>query len=274
MAGSRLARGLIALGLALALGASATPTSAQSEGASDDAVQFYRRGREHFRAGRYREAIADLERARLLDPGAPTLVYNLARVHELLGEIERALLYYNEYVRMLPPEEDGARERAVETIRRLEGARETVAPAVPSTPTDEQQTQLDPVVVVQERGVADELFWITAGVSGALLVGGIAVGLSALSAESAAADTVLGEVRSDGTGVNDLEDRRLHEANADDRAIVADVLFAGSVLAAVGAGLLYVLRTEDIETRERYEGTEAFVSMSHREAMVGLRGSL
>jgi len=49
---------------------------AQQPGAGTEqaqAVEFYRRGREHFEAGRYRDAISDLEQAVILDPSSPML---------------------------------------------------------------------------------------------------------------------------------------------------------------------------------------------------------
>jgi tetratricopeptide (TPR) repeat protein len=66
-----------------------------------EAIDHYSRGRAHYQAGRYREAVIELEQALALDPGSPNLVYNLARVYELLGRIDPAIANYERYRSML-----------------------------------------------------------------------------------------------------------------------------------------------------------------------------
>ena len=70
-----------------------------------EALTHYNRGRELYQAGRYREAVVELEDASRLDPGSANLVYNLARVYELLGELDLAIRHYQRYRAMLPPTE-------------------------------------------------------------------------------------------------------------------------------------------------------------------------
>src|SRR5262245_24814610 len=77
----------------LGLGLMASPVAAegvQTGGRTppDAAIQHYSIGREHYQAGRYREALNELEQAVRLDPASPNLVFNVARVYELLGEID------------------------------------------------------------------------------------------------------------------------------------------------------------------------------------------
>ena len=48
-----------------------------------DAMVLFESAREHYRAGRYEEAAEELERALVLDPSAPTLLFNLGRVYGL-----------------------------------------------------------------------------------------------------------------------------------------------------------------------------------------------
>ena len=80
----------IARGLAVSLFASLlSSTVAQAEEHQTTereppagAIERYNRGRAHYQAGRYREALAELEKALALDPNSPNLVYNVARVYE------------------------------------------------------------------------------------------------------------------------------------------------------------------------------------------------
>jgi tetratricopeptide (TPR) repeat protein len=89
---------------------------------SPEAVQLaqekYARGKELFRAGAYREALAEIEVAHHLDPTAKQLVFNLAVVHTKLGEFAAALDSLEDYLKM---DLDAAeRERAVAMKERLE----------------------------------------------------------------------------------------------------------------------------------------------------------
>src|SRR5262245_38941542 len=77
----------------------------KSPGPPPEALAHYNRGRAHYQAGRYREAVVELEKALSLDPQSPNLVYNVARVYELLGDMERSIAFYERYKRMLPAQE-------------------------------------------------------------------------------------------------------------------------------------------------------------------------
>jgi tetratricopeptide (TPR) repeat protein len=235
----------------------------------DEAVDFYRRGREHFAAGRYREAIADLERALILDPSSATLVYNLARVHELLGELDASIQYYNQYLGMLGGDETDERSRVEETLGRLQGARRQVAESGAQQTSGDLTTdphELNRPILVEERGVADVPFWITAVGAVALLAGGGIVGIVALSEESAAETCILGATCT-------LAERDDAADLADNLALGADVLFVAGGVAAIAAGLLFALRTRQVETYPDYDATMAFFTADQHGALAGLRGT-
>ena len=254
---------LLSVGLAL----SSLDARAQDREPPSEAVEFYRTGRAHFAAGRYREAIVDLERALTLDPGSATLVYNLARVHELLGELDPAIEYYSSYVRLLPDSEREEKERIRETIRRLEGARGQVESAPPpATPPEGWDEEGEPRWVT-ERGVADLAFFVAGGATAALLVAGGILGLLALDRESAAERFVLG---SDGT----IEQRDAIANEADNFAVAADVLLFGAAAGAITTALLYMLRTRTYEVLAEHDAATAFVALERDGALVGLRGAL
>lgn len=194
-----------------------------------EALEHYNKGRAHYQAGRYRQAVGELELALRLDPGSPNLLYNLARVHELLGDIEQSIGYYERYRSMLPPSETAEHQRVTGAIERLRGAKQHVAKPVQKPPP--------PVLVPLERGVADGTFWTVATFSLAALAAGITTGTLAVREERAARDFVLGI---DG----DDEERRSIAQRADRLALASDGSLAAGAVGALTSVLLYALRSK------------------------------
>ena len=196
------------------------------------ALEHYNRGRAHYQAGRYRQAVVELERALQLDPTSPNLMYNLARVHELLGDIERAIGYYERYREMLPPSEQEERQRVAGVIARLRGAKQHVVRPRATEPPP-------PVLVKTERGVADAAFWTVATLSVAALAAGAVTGRLALREEQNARSFVLGK---DGT----LRERDDVADKADRLALASDGSFLLGAVSGLTAILLYALRTKPV----------------------------
>ncbi len=230
-----------------------------SHGDSDDrpppaeAVEFYRRGHEHFRAGRYREAVEDLTRAMQLDPSSPTLVYNLARVHELLGDYDEAIASYHRYAALLPPDQAGEHERVRETLARLEGARSHAAAQTETPPPQPPADfELNRPVIVEEHGVADALFWIPASVTGAALLSAFTLGVIALTQRSALDDYTVGLP---GTCITNDSCDDSWDGRADqvrNLALASDLLFGAAAIGGVASFLLYILRSQPVETFPDY----------------------
>lgn len=84
-------------GPALAQPSAGDRPDAASKGALAQARAHFRAASEHYRAGRFREALRGFELAERLMPG-PELWFNIARTHEQLGEIEDAITSYERYV--------------------------------------------------------------------------------------------------------------------------------------------------------------------------------
>jgi tetratricopeptide (TPR) repeat protein len=88
------------------------------------ARKHFEKARSYYGQGAYREAIAELEAAHVLDPSAKDLVFNLGVVHEKLADIDDALRWFRLFTTMdLTTQE---RERADAYIKRLEGAKKEV----------------------------------------------------------------------------------------------------------------------------------------------------
>src|SRR6185437_8007900 len=84
--------------------------------------------------GRYRAAIERLEAALRLDPEGREINYNLALIHEKLGDLDEAAAYYRIYVEKEPDPRIRARIHA--TLRRIEGAaKEAAAQPLAPLPT-------------------------------------------------------------------------------------------------------------------------------------------
>ena len=71
----------------------------------DKAADRLRRGRELYQSGQYKEALAELQAAFELVPSA-TLVYNMAKTREKLGDFSGALRDYRRYLEMEPKAPD------------------------------------------------------------------------------------------------------------------------------------------------------------------------
>jgi tetratricopeptide (TPR) repeat protein len=185
------------------------------------AEHHYKRARELYSLGRYREAIAQLEAALKLDPGGAELLYNLALVHEKLGEADEAIDAYKRYLKVLGPDADEEEVRKIKgIIKRLEGAK-TELKAREAKRMEHRFTPLSASLLVG------------AGVSA--LVTGV-FGVAALRHDREARELVI----VDGRG---FEERQQIIRASKSEANIANVFGVVAVLAA-GAGLTLYLTSE------------------------------
>jgi tetratricopeptide (TPR) repeat protein len=257
----------------------AAPSSALSQAqqpagsdAPPEAMSHFDRGREHFRAGRYREAIVELKAALEIDPDSPTLMYNVAYASELLGDIEESILYYRRYLDALPASADEERKKIKLTLRRLEGHREQVE-AAPEPPADAplaeppQSASESPPEPPASGGLgrADALFWITLGGGVAMLGGAAVTGMLALDREDAVAQFVVGE---DGS----IADRKALIEEADRFALTSDLLIGGGATLVAAAALLFLLREPEDESGGESASVRPLFARDGRTALLLLRG--
>ncbi len=243
---------LLAVGassLALPRSASAQPrpstpaagTGAETAANQAKAQEHFRRAKDLYGSGNYREALTELEAARKLDPNAKELVFNVGIVHEKLGHYDEAIAAFQGYVTM---ETVTAQERAKaeSIITRIEGAKRTAAAEAPKTeethpsapppvPAESAQPHAEP-----RRGRMDGLTMAAAGVAAAGVAVGTIFGVRALA------------IRPDGfvagrDGTYETLQARTDEAHTS--AIVADVGFAVGALAALAAAYVYFGRTKE-----------------------------
>jgi tetratricopeptide (TPR) repeat protein len=203
------------------------------------AQQHFQRAKELYQTGAYRDAIAELELARSLDPQAKDLVFNLGIVHERLQKYDEAIAFFRQYMEMasVTPAE---RTKAETIIKRIEGAKRenpvTEAPAAASTPIAPLPAPIDDPA----HGRVDAATITAASVAVVGLGIGTAFGIRALSLDTS--NFVTGR---DGT----YDELRKRTDDAHDAAIVADIGFGVGIAAAAVAAYLYFGRTKESGAR-------------------------
>ncbi|WP_437663192.1 tetratricopeptide repeat protein [Sorangium sp. So ce1182] len=193
-----------------------------------------------YQNGEYRAAIAKLEAAVDLDPEGKELVYNLAVIHERLGEIDRAEHYYLRYLEMeaLPKE----REQVTAVLKRLQGAKRELAGAkvqAAAPPPAAPLPLLPRVRLLPRRSVVagnprppTPWLFVSGGIAaGSLVVGGV------FAALAVAQDPGPGERTGGGVTIADLraDARAAHRC-----AVVADVALVIAGLSGAAALYLYL----------------------------------
>jgi tetratricopeptide (TPR) repeat protein len=217
--------------LAAAEASGASPPSEEPRAASGEggaAKQHFEAALEHYREGHYRSAIAELEAALNLDPASKDLLFNLALVHEKLGQLEQAISALERYAEI----ETDVREldRARLWIQRMKGARDELSPpAVPARvpmppPPPPTAAAVEPS---SKRG------WMIATASIAVVAAtvGTIFGVRALAQRPGPNPST-----SPGTSVEDL---RSAQARAETSALVADVAFAIGIVSSTATAVLW-----------------------------------
>lgn len=218
----------------------APPKTPQAE--KERAEKAYEAALVLYRKGQYRSAIEKLEEARGIDPQAKELPYNLALVHEKLGELDDAIKWFELYLTLEPDESE--RERVRATLRRLEGARRDLRPTPSAAPLPSAPPPPPAASSADERppppppagGRLDGYVYATGAVSVATLALGTFFGVRALSLRPSNPTTGAGRT------VGDLQ------SSADDAhrsAVVADICLGVAALSGAAAAWLYFGRSPE-----------------------------
>jgi len=223
---------------------------------SEEAKSHFEAALVHYRAGRYRSAIVELEKAYGVDPTGKDLVYNLAVVYEKLGELDSAIHYLERYVALEPDPDEVKHANAA--IERLRGARSELKQqreAAPEEPCPEPAAS-----EATHSGRFDGWVALTGGVSLVSAIVGAFFGLRALDTQPGADDaTGPGESR---------EQMRQRSMDAKHLARIADVAFAVSFVSGSAAAVLYFGRSTPPESgpteRSRQRASTMTVGISGR----------
>lgn len=153
-----------------------------------EALRLFEQSVDEYRAGRFQQAVDLLRRAYDLH-AEPTLLYNLARALEGLGDDEGAIESYGRYLEGAPNATDrGAIEQRVTTLRRQIAERRALAEAARAPRPEPTVETHEPVGEPRESGGRGPWPWIVSGTGLAVLGAGGALAAVAISRESAADD--------------------------------------------------------------------------------------
>lgn len=261
----------IAIGMAASSAEATPPTpSAQPEAQSKEAKEakeakaerqrralaFHDEAKALYDRGMYRRAIAKLEAALALDPEGKELVYNLAVIHEKLGELDRAEAYFQRYREM--ETDPKAREQIDATLRRIQGAKKSLGDGAGASPVGSGSGAQAPSsndaasgthagqglapLATGDAAAPPPLpgrapsapVWIIGGVAVGALAVGIGFGVSAVLTQPN------GVATGPGLSVDDLATR---QREAHTQAIVADAAILTSIVAGAAAVVLFVVQT-------------------------------
>lgn len=170
--------------LLVALG---VPTLANAD-AKADAEAAYATGTAHFQAGRHADALAAFDQAYKLDP-APVLLYNIARCHEEMGDVEQARTNFRLYLKRVPDAPDRA-----DVERRIRVMEAVAARARPAPPPPVRTT------VTPKPADPPYLAYSLAGAGAAGLITGIVLGSRAASLDDDYSAEVLNAQRKQSLG--------------------------------------------------------------------------
>jgi tetratricopeptide (TPR) repeat protein len=229
----RLARPLLLLASLLSL---LVATTARAE--TDDALakQYYKLGEELYNRADYEGALKQFNQSYLISK-RPALLYNMARCHESLGQHEKAIEVYNDYLRSNPENPAVIQARIANLKRLIEKRKEatpvpTPTPAPTTAPSPEPSPAPTPAPPVDtEKRPLRWPGWITLGAGGAMLVTGLALGLRAKTKESQLEDA-------NAQGLDYLSVKKDEDAGRALSTASIALTVAGGVAAATGAVLL------------------------------------
>ena len=233
----------------------AGPALAQSDAEKKIAKKHHELGQEFYKISNYPKALSEFEAAYKLYP-LPSLLFNIARCHEVMANLEQALEYYRRFLKRLPTTPRRSLvEARIKTLQERLDAKKSKTPRPPSRPVKPVVTAPQPPPVTapppapvtkptplsETPGPREDspattwgwkrtAGWTAVGVGGATLVTGIILGAMAAGKASEYEET------RDTAPFEDLE--ALQRDGGDLETAQIALLVAGGVVAAAGVGLL------------------------------------
>lgn len=162
---------VLALGSVVPVRVAAEPSEAPSHDLQNpDAIDYFERAQGHFNDGNYAAAVVELEAAYAIEP-APKLLYAWAQAERFLGNCEKAVPLYEQFIATDPGGE--ALEVAKEGIRKCEEA-QGKEPGAKSTPKGAADDDDDAEIKPAYRDWLGATFvglGVATGVAGGVLLG-------------------------------------------------------------------------------------------------------
>jgi tetratricopeptide (TPR) repeat protein len=205
------------------------PAAARAQGGDDAlAKQYYKLGEELYNRADYEGALKQFTQAFNLSK-RPALLYNMGRCQESLGNYEKAIELYSEYLKS-GPENPAVLEARIANLRKLIEKKKAAQPSPAPAPAPAPTPAPEPAPVDGPRPLRWP-GWISVAAGGALLVTGIALGAVAKSKQREVEDA--NSKGREYAEVKSIED----SGRALGKASIATVV-VGSAAAATGAVLL------------------------------------
>ncbi len=197
------------------------------------AKQYYKLGQELYDRADYEGALKQFRQA-YTHAKRPALLYNMARCHESLGQHEKAIALYTEYLKS-NPDNVSVIEARITNLRKLVQRKPVEPPPTSTTAiTPVRPVQVEPQVTPQPVRAGRPLRlvgWISIGTGGALLVTGAILGGLAIAKTKELEDA--NRAGKDYSTVRGMEDTRSKLKNAS-----IGTLVAGGAVAATGVVLV------------------------------------
>ena len=230
------------------------PVAAQESPFRRLAKKHYELGTQYYETSNFKEALVQFEKAYKLQP-MPGLLFNMARCHEVLGNLDRAMDHYQRYLTAVPNAPKRAvvearlqnlkARKAAQTNKPPPSTRPPVTPPVSPRPAVTPPPEVpSPAPASTPAAVPDEpsspaprtwRFWAgwgAVGAGGASLVTGVILGVMAKGKGEDYDQAAAGAAPHFGT----LEDLQ-REGEALEAGQIA-TLVVGGVLVAAGVGLV------------------------------------
>jgi tetratricopeptide (TPR) repeat protein len=212
------------------------PATAEEPAGEAGAHPHFDRALELYRAGRYADALAELKQAAALDPGGKDLFFNLALVHEKLGQLPEAVQALERFREL--ETDPNERERARLTIERLKGAQEAAEkkPQEPASCPAPTETLPPEHVAASPRPI---------------LIGAASLTLASLALGTILGIKALADDPHDATTSSTLSASAVHAqaTRAQREALVADVAFAVAGASAATFAGVWLLAPADPKQR-------------------------
>jgi len=238
------------------------------------AKRHYETGSQYYDTADFEAALAEFQKAHKLFP-APSMLFNIGRCYEALGQLQQAIERYEEYLKKTPDAKGRATlEERIQNLRRRVKARQpgpVPTPAAP-TPPPAKTPAPPPEETVAPDGIeaAPVVVKSSSGSSPWRIAGWTAVGVGAASLVTAG---ILGALALSKTGEYE-EAYEQHKPYSDARQTLdsAESLERGSFialgvgLAAAAAGTLILLLKRDRPEQAVSAGTESMQNRLHVDA--------
>jgi tetratricopeptide (TPR) repeat protein len=207
------------------------PAAARADSEADEelAKRYYKLGEELYNRSDYEGALKQFQQSYALSKKAP-LLFNMARCHESLGQHEKAIELYTDYLGSGPANSKTIEARIANLKRLLKKKQPDVA-SPPATPRPEPSVEPTPTRPTGRPRPLRIPGWVLVGTGAAMLITGIVAGVMVLQKKKDAE-----QANKDGKEYSDT--KSIEDSGRTWQKVEIATLVVGGAAAAAGAVLL------------------------------------